>query len=217
MADSNIKNIQLSFQCPQNWDAMRLCDGGKFCSTCQKTVFDFTDKNQTDFDIIYQQFNGQICGRFRQSQLNFAKITAMAGLFLASNTELIAQNITNQAITPNKDSSQLTPKRPEMVFGMVELMPKYKDGEKAFFQFIHDNLKYPSQDCVDGTVYIGFTIGIDGQVKNLTIKRGIKNRPEYGLEALRVIQLTSGKWKPGEVLGNIVETPMIMPIKFRLE
>jgi hypothetical protein len=218
MADSNLKNIQLAFQCPQNWDAMRLCEGGKFCTICQKTVFDFTDKNQADFDNVYQQLNGQICGRFHKSQLNFAKIAAMTGLLLANSTELIAQNTPNQAITPiHNDSSQPAPKKNEMIFGMVEQMPQYKEGEKAFFQFISENLRYPSQDCVDGVVYIGFTIGIDGHLKNLTIKRGIKNRPEYGLEALRVMQLTSGKWKPGEQLGRIVETTMTMPIKFRLE
>ena len=85
------------------------------------------------------------------------------------------------------------------------------------YKFISDNLRYPDQNCVVGTVYVGFIIDTDGNVKNVEIKRGLKGLPQYDEEAVRVIKLTNGKWKPGLLKGKPVETRYTMPIKFKLD
>ncbi len=218
MSDSNIKNIPLAFQCPQNWDAMRLCEGGKFCTICQKTVFDFTNKNQADFDKINQQFEGKICGRFHKSQLHLAKMALMTGLVLTTDAGLKAQHNDNQPFTPiQKDTLPSKNKETDFFIGVVvEQMAHYKNGEKAFFQFLIENIRYP-KDSAQGTVFLGFSVGVDGHLKNMVVKKGIKGHPSFEIEAIRVLQLTSGNWVPGKQQGKVVETQMTMPIKFRME
>ena len=44
-------------------------DKGRFCSACQKCVVDFTEKKPAEIAQIYQENNGQVCGRVKVSQL----------------------------------------------------------------------------------------------------------------------------------------------------
>ncbi len=47
---------------------MTPTDKGRFCASCQKQVFDFT--NSTDREIATALKNGAACGRFKESQLD---------------------------------------------------------------------------------------------------------------------------------------------------
>ena len=63
--------IELSFQCPQKWEAMTPTKGGRFCSHCQKTVIDFTHIPVQQPDPIIQQGDtAEICGNFYAYQLH---------------------------------------------------------------------------------------------------------------------------------------------------
>ncbi len=106
--------------------------------------------------------------------------------------------------------------KPETTFVIVEQMPEYKEGMKAMFQFLADNIKYPAiarENGIDGTVYVGFVVWNDGSIRNVEVKRGRSG----GLneEAARVIAMMPN-WKPGRQNGKPVNVAFTVPIKFTL-
>ncbi len=63
--------LHINEPCTQNWDEMTPTEKGRFCASCQKTVFDFT--TATDNEIIkhIEKMNGNMfCGQFEEGQLN---------------------------------------------------------------------------------------------------------------------------------------------------
>jgi hypothetical protein len=65
-----IKKIELSFACDEDWNKMMPVEQGRHCSSCQKSVVDFstfTDKQIISF--YANSKNTTTCGRFRIGQL----------------------------------------------------------------------------------------------------------------------------------------------------
>jgi TonB-dependent SusC/RagA subfamily outer membrane receptor len=63
--------LHINEPCSQNWNEMTATEKGKFCSSCQKTVFDFT--SATDNEIIkhIEAMKGEMfCGNFELEQLD---------------------------------------------------------------------------------------------------------------------------------------------------
>ena len=110
------------------------------------------------------------------------------------------------------------------------------------FKWLGSNIKYPNLariNRIEGTVYVGFVVEIDGSISNVTVKRGVKGvvrdtitimemngvkgnkvieKEDHSLdiEASRIIA-TMPKWKPGKANGQPVRVAYTLPIKFRLE
>jgi hypothetical protein len=62
-------NISIPTPCHENWQKMDNVEKGRFCASCQKTVYDFT--KSSDREILEKiNFNKNICGRFLKKQLN---------------------------------------------------------------------------------------------------------------------------------------------------
>lgn len=222
----DIENIELSFVCPQNWDNMTICGNGRFCGVCQKTVVDFTDKSQDEYDDIVQKQDGQLCGRFRKVQMtpsvNFAKAAAFAAFSLITTGCEVEKldSFAPKAISNDKETKPETSDNEIAILGMVvEPQPEFIGGQIAMFEFLKEHIKWPSMcmdACIEGTVYVGFEVDINGDLTNINVKRGF--HPRFDAEAVRVVQMMSeGMWKGAKQNGKPVRVAYTIPIKFRLE
>ncbi len=65
------KHLQLHIPeaCHENWDRMTSVEKGRFCSSCQKQVVDFTGMNDEQLLAFFKRSTGSVCGRFMQDQL----------------------------------------------------------------------------------------------------------------------------------------------------
>lgn len=96
------------------------------------------------------------------------------------------------------------------------VMPSFPGGEKKLLEFIHNNLKYPSQAAengIGGKVVVKFIIAKDGT----PIKFGIKTSVNKALdmEAMRVLQAMP-KWSPFYLDGEAMEFSYLMPIVYKM-
>lgn len=67
------KKIQLNIAepCHENWDAMMPDAKGKFCSSCQKQVVDFSSMSDRQIAEFFKKpSTGSVCGRFMSDQLD---------------------------------------------------------------------------------------------------------------------------------------------------
>lgn len=62
--------ITIAEPCHQNWDNMTQQQQGKFCSSCAKTVTDFTNKTNQEIATIISTLGNNACGRFNNTSLN---------------------------------------------------------------------------------------------------------------------------------------------------
>lgn len=97
-------------------------------------------------------------------------------------------------------------------------MPEFKGGSKEFVNFINKNFSYPKQakqNCIGGNVNVRFVIDTSGNVASTEAINSIG----FGCdeEALRLINMTSGKWKPGTQNGNPINTSYSTSILFKIE
>lgn len=103
------------------------------------------------------------------------------------------------------------------VYTVVEINPRFPDGEVALFDYLSSNIKYPEQarkDSVSGTVYVGFVVERDGSIIDVKIKRGVGGGCSE--EAQRVISKMPS-WIPGKQDGKAIAVAYTVPIKFKLD
>jgi hypothetical protein len=66
------KQIQLTIAdpCHENWDKMSTAEKGRYCSSCQKQVIDFTNMGDLQLAAFFKKpSTGAVCGRFFADQL----------------------------------------------------------------------------------------------------------------------------------------------------
>ena len=63
--------IQIPEPCHEDWNKMQTEATGKFCSSCSKSVIDFSNKTDIEIQKYFIEHRGQnICGRFKKTQVN---------------------------------------------------------------------------------------------------------------------------------------------------
>lgn len=106
---------------------------------------------------------------------------------------------------------------PDFPVLIAEHMPEFPGGERALFEFLGKNIKYPAmaRDAgIKGRVYIEFVVGKDGSVSSAKILRGIGGGCDE--EAERVVKMMPN-WKPGRQAGKKVSVIYRLPVNFRLD
>jgi periplasmic protein TonB len=113
----------------------------------------------------------------------------------------------------SKCASKLDTVANRQVYYFVDKMPEFPGGDKAMFDFIAINIKYPSEADVQGRVYIYFIVEPDGQLTNKKVIRSIGGGCDEA--SMDVINLMP-KWEPGFCQGQVVPVSIVLPIKFSL-
>jgi hypothetical protein len=69
---STIKGLYLSVPtpCEENWSQMTRTAAGRHCSSCNKTVVDFSLLSDAEMLAVIANSKGNVCGRFADDQLN---------------------------------------------------------------------------------------------------------------------------------------------------
>jgi CarboxypepD_reg-like domain len=111
--------ITIPDPCHQSWQEMTPTEKGKFCDACQKCVVDFTAMTDTQIIDHITHAKGNICGRYKPSQLGrdlIASPVPKSGLHPRISTLLIgaglifgAQKATTQ--TPTTTSTDVAMQR----------------------------------------------------------------------------------------------------------
>jgi periplasmic protein TonB len=98
----------------------------------------------------------------------------------------------------------------------VDEMPVFVGGDKALFEYLANNIKYPKRDMQignEGKVFVEFVVGKNGEITDVKILRGVSE--SIDAEAVRVIKAMPN-WLPGKQKGRAVKVRYKMPISFKL-
>ena len=198
-------NITIPKPCHENWNAMTPVEKGRFCSMCEKKVFDF--RNASDRQIIeaYNQ-DKNLCGRFLKSQLDRDLETpkekksiwlasVFFGLLSLSNAKVNAQE---------KPKTEQVPMQPVI---MGKKMAPQEISNEHFFEI--------NGIVVDGTGPIpGANIIIKGNTKGVSTDFDGKFKIKVKIGDVLIISGMGMKEKQIKIKDNIRKT---LTIKVKLE
>jgi TonB family protein len=92
-----------------------------------------------------------------------------------------------------------------------------KGGMEAFKTLLKENLKYPEEakkEKIEGKVFVQFIVQKDGSPRMVQAVKGIGAGCDE--EAVRFI-INETEWNPAEIMGENVESRMILPIVYKLD
>lgn len=104
-----------------------------------------------------------------------------------------------------------------MIYTIVDKMPRYAYGESGLADFIEHNMRYPRkalQEGIEGRILCSFIVASDGSISNIEVVEG--GNPLLNDEAIRVLGLMP-KWIPGENNGEKVYVKCLLPIDFVID
>lgn len=99
---------------------------------------------------------------------------------------------------------------------VVEEKPEFPGGADALLQFVARNVVFPEfakENEIQGRVYVGFSIDIDGKVTNVKLLKGV--HPVLNKEAIKVVTKLPD-FKPATQNGKPVKVSYQIPISFKL-
>ncbi|MCB9186172.1 MAG: TonB family protein [Flavobacteriales bacterium] len=103
------------------------------------------------------------------------------------------------------------------VHTIAEKMPEHIGGYSQMWDFLASVIEYPKDaknSGVSGTVYVSFTVDVDGSVISPKVEKGVIE--SLNQEALRVVRLIKG-FRPGTIEGKSVPVKMTIPLRFELD
>ena len=102
------------------------------------------------------------------------------------------------------------------VFEVVEIPPAFPGGDKAMYQWLAQNIKYPveaQKQKIEGRVIVQFIVAETGKVIFPKVVRRMD--PILEAEALRIVS-SMPDWIPGKQSGKAVNVRYVLPIQFKL-
>lgn len=198
MEENRITNAQLSFACNQDWNSMTEQAEGKFCSACEKKVYDLTDKNAAYFIKIMQENNNNVCGRFSNDQLIsntesvpvqrsiWKKWSVAAMVFVGLGSLMTKANAQQGKMgkVAIKDSSNSCETTDQMshTLGIV-VMPEYQ-ADREIYDYVAKHAKIPTS--AQGKLIVTFNLRKNGSIEHLAASNHLSKAVRD--EVLRVIR-----------------------------
>lgn len=93
----------------------------------------------------------------------------------------------------------------------ADVQPRYPGGFDAMYEFLKNNIRYPENVTVNGTVMITFIVDEKGKVRSAYVSKALD--PACDAEALRVIKAMPD-WIPGRQKGVPVKCQVEVPLQF---
>ena len=199
--EDNIKGARLNFTCNQNWDHMEADNEGRFCASCQKTVYDMTDKKAAYFIQLMQeqkQNNTGFCGRFTVDQLQpstmqqksyWKKWAIAAMVFIGFGT--FGQKANGQTIRMGKVASK--PAQAEADREIYTMLGDVEIVDNPELRNLHKYVasQFKSKNTLTGRMVVSFKINKEGNLTDLQLSRHL---PEtVNDEILRILK-RAPKW-----------------------
>lgn len=131
--------------------------------------------------------------------------------------EKVKMNDYNLIAAEPEENKVLETETVEKPFIFVELMPRFKGGEKAMYSWLNEHIVYPQiakESGIQGNVIVTFVVEKDGSITDVQILRDIGGG--CGEEAVRVVKAMP-KWNEGRQNNIPVRVQFNLPIKFALE
>jgi len=211
---SNIKNITLAFPCHEKLACNAV--GEFYCNACARTIVDFRCQSAEALEIAMRQSSKPICGIFKRSQLSEQFVR------YAAATAIVASAMAGTMCTPDPSLAEASnnaaveaPEEDIPILGFVaETMATPVGGFEKFLTSIQHSLRAPRGVCVTGAVYVQFTVDSSGKTKDFKVVKGL--HPEVDREAVRAIESLNYAFEPARQSGVIVESRLVMPIRFLL-
>lgn len=103
------------------------------------------------------------------------------------------------------------------IYSVVEEMPEYPGGMKAFVNYLKRKLVYPPQakkENIEGVVAVQFVVEKDGRITSPTIVRSL--RADMDSAALTAIR-NMPNWIPAREHGMRVRCKYSVPVQFKIE
>lgn len=109
---------------------------------------------------------------------------------------------------------------PDRIYTYVEEMPLFPTGNNDdILTFLQSKMQYPAEavrDKVQGKVFVSFIIGVDGQVRNVTVTKGFKGlRADCDEAAVAAVQQLP-RFTPGKQNGQPVAVSFTVAVQFKL-
>jgi len=70
------KSFHIAEPCLENWNSMDDVACGKFCHKCEKSVYDFVGKKESEIISVLEANNGSTCGRIEQKKSTLFQLSA---------------------------------------------------------------------------------------------------------------------------------------------
>lgn len=136
----------------------------------------------------------------------------------AERMENRSQNITTFLQHPDEPYTVIMyRKNSTRIYSVVEEMPEYPGGMKAFVNYLKRKLVYPPQakkENLEGVVAVQFVVEKDGRITSPTIVRSL--RADMDSAALTAIR-NMPNWIPAREHGMRVRCKYSVPVQFKIE
>jgi periplasmic protein TonB len=125
----------------------------------------------------------------------------------------------NEIFAPPEDNGPVVQDKPEVIETFVDEEAEFPGGYPAMMAWIQKNLAFPEtaiENNVQGKCFLRFVVSIDGNIKSVTVTKGVPDCPECDKAAIKAIR-SMPKWKAGKLNGRSVSSYCSIPINFAIE